>query len=49
MNKKIKDISIKKHTYYFFYDIINIENFDPNNIEIDKTSYKNILFTTLDM
>ena len=24
-------------------DIINIENFDPNNIKIDEKSYKNIL------
>ena len=29
--------------YYFFDDIINIENFDANNIKIDKKSYKNIL------
>ena len=30
-------------------DIINIENFDPNNIKIDEKSYKNILCTILDM
>ena len=28
--------------YYFFNDIINIKDFDPNNIEIDEKSYKNI-------
>ena len=38
----VTNISIKNRTYYFF-DIINIKNFDPNNIKIDKTSYKNIL------
>ena len=43
MNNKLKDISRKKHTYYFFDDIINIKNFDPNNIKIDEKSYKNIL------
>ena len=43
MSKKIKDISIKNHTYYFFNDIINIKIFDPNNIKIDEKSYKNLL------
>ena len=39
----VKDINIKNRTYYFFNDIIYIENFDPNNIKIDEKSYKNIL------
>ena len=43
MSNKVKDISIKNHTYYFFHDIINIKIFDPNNIKIDEKSYKNIL------
>ena len=43
MSNKIKDIVIKNHTYYTFDDIINIKNFDPNNIKIDEKSYKNIL------
>ena len=30
-------------TYYFFNDIIDIENFDPNNDQKDVKSYKNIL------
>ena len=42
MSNKFKDISIKNRTYYFFDDI-NIKNFDPNNIKIDEKSYKNIL------
>ena len=40
MSNKVKDISIKNHTYHFFDDIINIKKFDLNNI---KYSYKNIL------
>ena len=44
MSNKVKDINIKKQTYYFFNDTIDIENFDLNNIEIGKNSYKNILF-----
>ena len=43
MSNKVKDIDIKICTYCFFNDIINIKNFDPNNIKIDEKSYKNIL------
>ena len=43
MSNKVKDINIKNQTYYFFNDIIDTENFDPNNIKIDEKSYKNIL------
>ena len=43
MSKKVKDINKKSHTCYFFDDIINIKDFDPNNIKIDEKSYKNIL------
>ena len=43
MSNKFKDMSIKNPTYYFFNDIINIDNFDLNNIKIDEKSYKNIL------
>ena len=43
MTNKVKDINIKNRTYYLFNDIIDIENFDPNNIKIDEKSYKDIL------
>ena len=43
MSNKVKYISIKNHPNYFFDDIINIKNFDPNNIKMDEKSYKNIL------
>ena len=36
MSNNVKDINIKIQTYYFFDDIINIGNFDPNNIKIDE-------------
>ena len=39
----VKDINIKSHTYYFFHDIMNVKDFDPNNIKIDEKSCKNIL------
>ena len=43
MSNKVKDLNIKNRTYYFFNDIIDIENFSPNNIKIDENSNKNIL------
>ena len=43
MSNEIKDIDIKNRTCYSFKYIINIKNFDPNNIKIDEKSYKNIL------
>ena len=39
----VKDINIKNRTYYFFNDIINIKDFDSDNIKIDEKSYKNII------
>ena len=38
----IKEVNIKKGTYYFFDDMINTTNFDPNLLKIDKKSYTNI-------
>ena len=43
MSNIVEDMDIRNCTYYFFNVIINIENFDPNNIKIDEKSYKNIL------
>ena len=39
----VKDVNIKNDTYYFLDNIINIKDFDPNNIKINEKSYKNIL------
>ena len=38
----IKQINIKNRTYYFYSDIIELENFDSNLLKIDKKSYKDI-------
>ena len=43
MRNKVEYINLKNQTYYFFNDIIDIEDFDPNNIKIDEKSYKKIL------
>ena len=39
----VKNINIKNHTCQFFDDIINIKDFDPNNIKLNEKSNKNIL------
>ena len=38
----IKETNIKNQTYYFFNDFINITNFDPDLLKIDKKLHKNI-------
>ena len=43
MRRSVKDINIINHICYFFDDISNIKDFDPNYIKIDERSYKNIL------
>ena len=37
-----KQINIKNQTYYFYNDIIDLENFDSSVLKLDKKSYKNI-------
>ena len=38
----IKQINIKNRTYYFYNDIIDLENFDSSLLKLDKKSYKDI-------
>ena len=38
----VKQINIKNRTYYFYNDIIDLENFDARLLKIDKKSYKDI-------
>ena len=40
---RIKETNIKTRAKYLFEDIINIKNFDPNRIKIDRKWYKNII------
>ena len=48
MSNEFKKVDIKYCTHYFFADLINMKNLELNIIKIDKKSYKNILFNTLD-
>ena len=38
----VKQINIKNRTYYFYNDIINLENFKSNLLKIDKKSDEGI-------
>ena len=38
----VKQINIKNRTYYFYSDMIDLENFESNLLKIDKKSYKDI-------
>ena len=38
----IKQINIKNQTYYFYNDIIDLENFDSSLLKLDKKIYKDI-------
>ena len=38
----VKQIIIKNRTYYFYNDIIDLENFDSSLLKLDKKPYKDI-------
>ena len=48
MSNKVKDIDIKNSTYYFFNDIINIQNFEPKIIKVNENSHRNILIYNIE-
>ena len=37
-----KQINIKKRTYYFYNNIIDLKDFDAKLLKIDKKSHKNL-------
>ena len=43
-NDKLNEIDIRNRTCYYFDDIIEIQDFDLDNILIDEKSYEDILF-----
>ena len=45
-----KQINIKNGTYYFYNDVIDIENFDARILKIDKKNHiRTLVFTILDI
>ena len=37
---EVKQINIKNRSYYFYNDIINLKNFDPRSLKIEKKSFR---------
>ena len=37
-----KQLNIKNRTYYFYNDLINVLNFEPINLKLDKKTWKDI-------
>ena len=48
-NKSLKEIDIKDRRCYYFNDIIQIEDFDLDNILIDEKSSENTLVLILSL
>ena len=47
--EKVKQIEIKNPTYYFYNDIINIEEFHSSLLKINKNRTKILIFIILDI
>ena len=45
---ELKQINIKNRTYYFYNDIINLDEFDGSKIKVDKKDFNDIDFYYLD-
>ena len=39
-----KQINIKNRTYYFYHDLIDIKDFDPKLLKLNKKSFNDISF-----
>ena len=39
---EIKQINIKNQTYYFYNDIINLDEFDESKIKVDRKNFNDI-------
>ena len=38
----VEQLNIKNRTYYFHNDLVNALNFEPNNLKLDKKTWKDI-------
>ena len=46
---ELKPINIKNRTYYFYNDIINLDEFDESKIKVDKKTLILLIFIFLAM
>ena len=42
----VKELNIKNRTYYFYNDLINLENFNPRLLKLDKNHQWILIFIT---
>ena len=42
--RNVKEINVKNRPYYIFNDMINIEDFNPNLLKLDKNHTKILVF-----
>ena len=45
----IKQINIKNRTYYYYNDIIDLDEFDASKIKVDKKTLMTLIFIILVM
>ena len=45
----VKQIDIKNRPYHFYNDMVNIKNFNPDLLKIDKNHLKALVFIILDI
>ena len=45
----LKQLNIKNRTYYFYNNLINALNFEPNNLKLDKLHGITLIFLILVM
>ena len=46
---EVTQINIKYRKYYFYNDMININNFEPNLLKLTKSDIKTLVFATMDI
>ena len=46
-NNRLKQINIKSRAHYYFDNSINVNDFNPKNIKVDKKLYKSIFIYSI--
>ena len=46
---EIKQINIENRTYYFYKDVIDLDEFDGSKIKVNKKNLMTLVFVILDM
>ena len=49
MGRTTKEINIKNRAYYFYNDIVDLDEFDESKIKVDKKTLMTLIFIILVM